>query len=509
VASESAILGWMLAVPAAGGILIFALPLKHLRIARTLAMAFLGATFVLGCVAAAQMDWTRGDLQLALHVPHLHLAGATFSLAADGLSMPLALLAAGIGMMACWGSYAIGRSLRAYFALLLWLITALLGLFLAQDLLLFTIFSELLMVPLYFLIGIWGSGRKEYAASKFLLFWLTSAALMVAALLAIFQATRGLGEAGGSLWDLHELSINAAFAARLQTGFGAAAFWLLLLALGIKMAVVPLHTWLSDVVAEAPIPVAMLTMAVVTKVGAYGLLRIALPLFGKPGEAPAGWFLLAAMGIVTLLYGALGALAQKDLRRVIAFASIAQMGYVLLGIGVGTAVGIAGATFQILAQAMTMGMLIFIAGMIIDRTGHSDIKRLGGLGGHMPVFAGWSAVGFLAAMGLPGLCGFVGELLVLLGTFANGQRGPLSRAMALGLLGAAAMVLLGACFIWTYQRVFLGPAKPEHSNVARMSSTEKWMLAVFAIAQLVLGILPGIALEPMRATLEAWVRGIG
>ena len=503
MASESAILTWMLALPAAGGGLILALPAAHAKKARGIAMAFLTATLVIAAIGAGWMDWSQGsEPQLTMRFAWLGVLGSAYSIGVDGLSMPLVLLTAAMGMIACWASYGIIRAGRAYFALLLWAVVGLLGAFIAQDLLLFFVFFELSLVPLYFLIGGWGGPRKEYAASKFFLFSMVGALLLLVTLLVVYAQTHGAGPNNAPVWDLTQLVRNPGVRSHInaEAGLSTMAFWLLIVAFGIKMAIVPMHTWLGDALAEAPDSRGHVAGHCRDQSWRLWVDTGLLPHFSE--QAAEQWRPMAWLGVFTILYAALAALAQKDLRRVVAFGSIAQMGYVLLGLAVMSQTAIQGVGFLLLAHGVSIGMLVFITGMIVDRTGHCEIKRLGGLAGHMPAFAGWSALGFLTAMGLPGLCVFVGELLILLGTFTTMPKdGPRETVLWLGIIGAGAMLLTGACYIWAFQRIFLGAAKPEHSNVARLSSSEKWILVAFSLATVVLGILPGLLLEPMRGGL--------
>jgi NADH-quinone oxidoreductase subunit M len=499
VATESAILSVMLALPAVGGGIVLALPARHARRARVVALAVLGATLVLACIAAGWIAWGRsGEVQLVTRVRFLPWAGGEYFVGVDGLSMPLVLLTAAMGVVACWASYGIGRSVRAYCALLMWTLAGMLGALVSLNLLLLVVFLELAFVPLYFLVGIWGGVRKEYAASKLLLFSLVGMVGMI-----VFLAWAwGAGGDGAQALDLTRIR----GAERLGSA-GVGMFWLLMAAVGIRMGLVPLHTWVGDVLVEAPMPVALLVVAAATKLGAYVLLRVALPLFEENGGGLA-WYGLAGIGAVSIVYGALAALAQRDARRVIAFGAIVQSGYVLLATATRSPLAVAGAGYSLVADAVALGMLVLVMGMIADRTGHCEIKRLGGLWGHMPALSGWGALAFLAAMGLPGLTGFFGHLLMVLGTYGAGGSYAVDRAWAqlLGAIAAGATVLTGAVFIWTYQRIFLGAPKPEHSNVARLSASEKWLLAAMGIAVVVLGVVPGILVEPVRTWVEAFVR---
>jgi NADH-quinone oxidoreductase subunit M len=488
----------MIALPAVGGAVALALPAKHARKARGVGMAVLGTTLVLACIAAGWMDWSRsGEAQLLTRVRWLPWINSDYFVGVDGLSMPLVILAAAMGLIACWASYGIMRSVRGYCALLMWLVAGAIGAFCSLDLVLLMVFVELTLVPLYFLVGIWGGARKEYAASKLLLFSLVGIVAMIA-FVALFYA-----QSGGEL-DLTRLAMGRG---RSIGASAAGLFWILMVAVGIRMGLVPLHTWLGDALVEAPTPVALLVVTVVTRLGAYVLLRAALPAFG---DYPGGlaWYAVAGLGMLSIAYGSLAMLAQRDVRRVIAFAAIVQMGYVLMAAASRTPIGVAGAGYALVADAAAMGMLVLIMGMIADRTGHCEIKRLGGLWGHMPMLGGWGAVAFLGAMGLPGLSGFFGTFLMVLGVYGAGGNYAVDRAWAqmLGGIAAAAIVLTGACFVWTYQRVFLGAPKPEHSNVARLSASEKWLLVVMGLAVVVLGLVPAALVEPMRGWVEGFVR---
>jgi NADH-quinone oxidoreductase subunit M len=287
-----------------------------------------------------------------------------------------------------------------------------------------------------------------------------------------------------------------------------------LLGFAVKIPLVPLHTWLPDVIAEAPVPVSMIVTAVVLTVGAYGMVRVGYSVF--PMQAAQHWFFVALIGVVSIVYGAVVALAQKDFKRLLAYASISQMGYVVLGIAVMTPMGTTGAIFQMLAHGISSAMMIFIAGVIFERAQHTEISRLGGIWTQMPGFTGWAIVGFFASMGVPGLCGFVGELLVLMGTFGAGNSGSYlmrhvgpwvyTQALWLGAAAAFAIILTTAYHLWTFQRVFMGEAKPEFHDFAGLTWAEKCILAVLGLVAIALGVLPMLVLEPIRTTIEGLMR---
>ena len=277
------------------------------------------------------------------------------------------------------------------------------------------------------------------------------------------------------------------------------------------MAVVPVHRWLAEVLTEAATPVAMMVVAVMQTAGGYALIRISTRiLVGTKAGEPLWW--VALLGVITMIYGGLAAAGQKDLRRVVAYGSVAQMGFVLLGIATFTPTGLLGASYLLVGHGVAAAMMVFLAGMIQDRAGHCEIERLGGLSGHMSAFGGWGLLGFLAMMGLPGLCVFVGELLVVMGTFSAGRAGYSEHITGgwvwLGTLSAGMMAMLTGIWVWTYQRVFMGPPRPEHSNWARMSMSEKWILALLGVTAAALGVMPMVVTEPMRGAVEALVNAV-
>jgi NADH-quinone oxidoreductase subunit M len=337
---------------------------------------------------------------------------------------------------------------------------------------------------MYFLMTGWGTERKLRAARRYLYLALPAMVCVLAGALP-----------GGLVWG------GGANPPALPAATSALGFWAMFAGFGILAAVVPAHWWLSDVVTESSTPIALLTVGVMQTLGAYGLLRLGHPQFAGDAHAwPAG-----LLGAITMAYGALAALGQKNLKRMAAYVSISLMGCVVLGIAMGTAASIMGAVFLLAGHAVGVGMMVFVAGMIQDRLGHTEIERLGGLGGHMPALAGWGAVAFLGAMGLPGLCVFAGEVLVLMGTFERSREGTAHGYVWLGAAGIGSMALLLGCCVWSYQRVFLGAPRPEHSNVARMNVSERWLLAILGLTSVALGILPALLTDAVRSTAEAWL----
>jgi NADH-quinone oxidoreductase subunit M len=377
--------------------------------------------------------------------------------------------------------------------LFLLLETGVLGVFLALDFFLFYVFWELMLLPMYFLIGVWGGPRREYAAIKFFLFTLVGSVLMLIAMLMLYfnsdlnllsekqVAACGLPErilaqhqpgAQPPLRTFNLLALaemgqlpdaKSPFAPPLIGGEGKTIAWwaFLLLFIGflVKVPSVPVHTWLPDAHVEAPTPISMILAGVLLKMGGYGIIRICYPIC--PGAARELAWLVCTLGTVSMVYGAFAALAQKDFKRLVAYSSVSHMGYVVLGLGVWSItaetgmnadywkMGMNGAMFQMIAHGLSSAGMFFLVGVVYDRVHHRDLDKFGGLFGKMPVYTGVSMGIFFAGLGLPGLCGFIGEVLVVLSVW--------NYNMVLAAVAASVVILTAGYILWTLQRVYLGP----------------------------------------------------
>jgi len=435
-----------------------------------------------------------------------------YDLGVDGISFPLIILTPLISVLAClasWNfdSWKINKGARAYFALFLLLETGMLGVFVALDFFLFYIFWEVMLLPMYFLIGVWGGPRKEYAAIKFFLFTLAGSVLMLVALVAMYfysdAAIAGEAVASGyrdgvaithGTFDLIELAVNPAIQESfnsyattfLNVRFAPIMFMFLFIGFAIKLPAVPVHTWLPDAHVEAPTPISMILAGVLLKMGGYGFLRICYPIFPAGGDYWA--FFLALIGVISIIYGALCAMAQTDFKKLVAYSSVSHMGYVLLGIAVMTDIGFQGAMFQMIAHGISSPMCFFLVGVIYDRAHHREINRFGGLWLTMPKYGTLATIGFFASLGSPGLCGFIGEVWVLIGTFAAGDKYPWAYVMA--ILAASGVILTAGYILWLVRRVYLGREKEEYSGYSDTSHREILILAPMAVLCIALGILP-------------------
>jgi len=431
------------------------------------------------------------DIHFAEHHSWIPAFNVFYYVGVDGLSFPLVLLTTFVSALSALAAFNITKAAKGFFAMLLLLETGMLGVFCSLDFFLFYVFWELMLLPMYFLIGIWGGPRKEYAAIKFFLYTLAGSVLMLIVLLGFYF----YGDRTFDLIKLADPAVNAKFTAArlLGVGFAPLAFVFLFIGFAIKLPAVPFHTWLPDAHVEAPTPISMILAGVLLKMGGYGLMRISYPIL--PSQAASDVFvtLLSVIGIISILYGAAVAMAQTDFKKLVAYSSVSHMGWVLLGLAVtpvifqksGNIAGFSGAMFQMISHGLTSAMMFFLVGVIYDRAHHRDINRFGGLALVMPVYFGLAMLGFFAGMGLPGMCGFVGEIYVLLGVFDYNPW----YAAAAGL----GVILTAAYILWTIQRVYLGPARPENDHLEPMSFREVAVLVPMAVFAIVLGVFPRLA----------------
>ena len=514
-------------LPTIGALLCLFAPKQYVRgvaLGATLAtfglsLSLFGTFFAGDATSAEQIFGSRyGTLHEVIRIPWI--TGDQFTieyfLGIDGLAFPLVILTTFVSMLACLASWnfdhwKINKGIRAYFVLFLLLETGMLGVFVALDFFLFYIFWEVMLLPMYFLIGVWGGERREYAAIKFFLFTLAGSVLMLVALVALyFYSGTAIEAAGGAVpsvyrqaeghvvthgtFDLIEMATNPTiqsyFAAPttrfLDFRFAPLMFMFLFVGFAVKLPAVPVHTWLPDAHVQAHTPISMILAGVLLKMGGYGFLRLCYPIFPTGGEAWA--FVLALIGVVSIIYGALCAMAQTDFKKLVAYSSVSHMGYVLLGIAVMTPAGFQGAMFQMIAHGISSPMCFFLVGVIYDRAHHREINRFGGLWLTMPKYGTLATIGFFASLGLPGLCGFIGEVWVLLGTFDARER--YAWAVPMAIIAAAGVILTAGYILWLIRRVYLGKEREEYAAYPDASGREKLILIPLAVLCIALGVFP-------------------
>ena len=519
------LLVFLLLIPLVGAALVLLLPARAARwTALATATAHLGTTALawyasrlLAAHAARQpalpdtwlLEWRTP--WFGLNLGPLGNLQVDFWLGLDGLAAPLVLLTGLIGLIgvgAAWNlPLATTDRPRGFFSLYLLLLAAVSGCFVAVDLVLFYVFFEVMLLPMYFLIGIWGGVRRELAAVKFFLYTLLGSLLILVVLVALFPVTGGYG-----LPALTDFAHHAPGQWLSPQGGGATsarlvAFGLLLVGFGIKLPVVPLHTWLPDAHVEAPTPISVVLAGLLLKVGAYGLLRFTWPLFPDAARELAP--VVAGLGAVSVLYGALCALAQHDLKKLVAYSSISHMGFVLLGLASLTVEGVSGAIFQLVSHGLIASLLFLIVGVLYDRTHSRQIGHYRGLAGPLPRFAAVTVIGFFAALGLPGFSGFIAEILVLLGVWKAALGGH-SLPLWTAIVPLAGLLVSAGYCRWAVQRLLFGtywthPQLNQPAPLPDLTPRERWLLGGLGAATLVLGLFPAVLLNGISPAATAWV----
>ena len=475
-------------LPLVGAIALLFIPPARERAIKLTGTIVAGVALIVGILVAIAFDYgNAGALQFQVNAEWIPQIDANYHIGVDGISLPmvvLSLLVTFLCMIYLWWHIPEPGKPKAFMALVLLLETGMTGTFVALDLVLFFIFWEIVLVPMYFMIGIWGGPRREYASVKFFLYTLFGSIFMLLGFLALrFSA---------GTFDMVELAAQGIDA---STVFQNLVFAGLFLGFAVKVPMWPFHTWLPDAHTEAPTVGSVLLAAIMLKMGTYGFIRIAIPIL--PDAAVTWAPVIGILAVIAIIYGALCCLAQTDLKRMIAFSSVGHMGFVMLGIATLTDEGINGAIFGMVAHGLITGMLFFLAGSIHERYHTRDIGALGGMLQQIPRFGSLLTYTAIASLGLPGLAGFWGEMLALLGSYEpNAQLNQtLFRVLMVG--GGVGTVLTAGYFLWMLQRVNLGrvPEKYRESRGIFDVASLEWIAWVpLLILILVTGIYPKLVL---------------
>ena len=514
------ILSWITLLPILGMVIILFIPKTQEKAIKGLTLLITSIQVILAIVILAGFNYSKGGVfdansfQFIEKFRWIDIEGFSwigrvkidYYLGIDGLSVPLVLLTAIICFISTLSSFSINKSVKGYFAMFLLLDTGMMGVFVSLDFFLFYIFWELMLLPMYFLIGIWGGPRKEYAAIKFFLYTLLGSVLILLAVIGLYFSTTETLADGSKVFTFNMIAMMDP---ANYTGDGILspfnpdnlrfiAFLGLFIGFAIKIPMFPFHTWLPDAHVEAPTAISVILAGVLLKMGTYGILRINYTMFPEITKQLI-WY-IALFGMINIIYGALTAMAQKDFKKLIAYSSISHMGFVLLGMASLNTIGISGAVLQMFNHGTITAMLFLIVGVIYDRAHTRDIEGFGGLAVQMPIYTGFTTLAFFAAIGLPGLSGFISEAFVFLGSFGFETIRVIAIISTLG-------ILLGAGYmLWTLQRIYLGKLNEKWATLTDMDMREYAMLVPLSLIIIFLGIYPSAMLDLMNTSVNSMVQ---
>lgn len=511
------ILSWMTFLPVIGLLLIVGMSMaktKNDHLCRYIALAVTAIQCALAIWLYKNFDATitRADgndgiqfIEHALWVPGFSIE---YYVGIDGLSITMVILTALVSFVGVLASFSVEKQLKGYFAMYLLLVTGMMGTFVSLDLFLFFVFWEVMLLPMYFLIGIWGGPRKEYAAIKFFLYTLAGSVLMLLAILALYLNAETTYLVDGTIVQ-HSFSVTELMRVDwlgkgltiLGLSFVKMVWIGFFIGFAIKIPMFPFHTWLPDAHVEAPTAISVILAGVLLKMGTYGVLRFNFAILPEATRwaAPA----MAALGVINILYGAFCAMAQEDLKKLVAYSSVSHMGYCLLGMAAMTPQGIAGCMAQMFAHGIITSMLFSLVGVVYDRVHTRDLSKFGGLAGEMPVYTAFVGFAFMASLGLPGLAGFVAEILTFMGAF------PIYRVMT--ILAATGVIFTAGYHLWALQRMFLGKfneswrsnhyLEPYGGKFPEINAREVATLLPLAVLTLLLGFYPKPLLDTFQGAL--------
>ena len=501
------LLTWITFLPLVGAVYVLLVPKKndnhHMRVA---ALVSTIPSLLLGLYMLVSYDPSKttgteygSNIQFYEEAGWIEAFNVYYRIGVDGLSLPLVVLTVLLCPLCVLASWGISDRVRGYMPLFLLLETGMLGVFVALDFFLFYVFWEVMLLPMYFLIGIWGGPRKEYAAIKFFLYTLFGSVFLLIAIVSCYLVTGG----GGNSFNLLELN------KLLTETTPAFKFWIFVamyIGFAIKIPAFPFHTWLPDAHVQAPTAISVILAGILLKMGTYGIFRVCYPLF--PEAAVQFAPILATLAVINIVYGALCAMAQTDIKSLVAYSSISHMGFVMLGLAACTPEGLNGAMLQTFNHGTITAMLFLLVGVLYDRAHHRDINGFGGLAKVTPIYGGIVMLAFFANLGLPALSGFVGEVLVFLGAFGVYKVGT--------IISMTGVVITASYMLWAYQRMFMGPVNEKYKDLPEINLREICTLAPLGAIVIFIGVYPmplinlfSTTLDQVRVLFEAAARTAG
>jgi len=480
--------------PVIGLIIIALLRQPAQKTVKVIALVSALISFALSVIIFIGFNRLAGDqMQFEVKLPWIPAINSFYHIGVDGLSMPLVILTTLLGVLSVLVSWKIQLRPKEYFIWLLLLEASVIGVFVSLDLVLFFIFWEVELIPMYFLISIWGSGRKEYSSIKYVIYTLVGSAMMLAGFLVLYFST-------GSM-DMTEMAGLAITKSVVPVGV---LFFLLIFAFAVKLPVFPLHTWLPDAHTDAPTAVSVMLAGVLLKMGGYGLIRLVVSIL--PGAAKEYAPIMVILATIGVLYGAAVTLRQTDLKRLIAYSSVSHMGYVLLGVFALNELSMTGASLQMFSHGIVTGLLFAMVGITYEKAHTRDLNKLGGLARRMPVIVVVFTVAGLASLGLPATSGFAAEFITFLGAYSSTVFPGMQAYTILGVIG---IVLTAGYILWMLQRAFYGPVKEEFDHVPDADVVEKVLMFVFVAAIMLVGIYPAILTDIFKMGVLPIVKMVG
>jgi len=483
------LLAAMIVVPLVGGIALSLIPASLSRLTRPCALALTGAVLVASAWLWASFDAT-GGMQFELDLPWIPGLNTAFHLGVDGLALPMVFLTALLTVLAVVASRTIEDRVAQYFTLLLMLEAGLMGVFVSLDLILFYLFWEVVLIPMYFLISIWGGANRSYAALKFFIYTLAGSLAMLGGIIALYLAT------GAKTFDMLEIAKQSV---GLPHNVQVVIFIAIAVGLAVKVPIFPLHTWLPDAHVEAPTAVSVLLAGVLLKMGSYGFMRLGPTLLPEGFKALLP--LLAILAVISIVYGAAVALMQTDMKKLVAYSSISHMGYVMLGIAAGTTAGFLGAQVQMFSHGLIAGLLFLLVGTVYERAHTREISAFGGIAKVVPILAGTMVFAAFASLGLPGMSGFIGEFMVIVGA--------LSPFTVYAVIAAFAVILTVGYLLWMVRRVAFGPLNEERADMKDMTLSEGLSMAPLCVLIVFVGVYPQVLTSVMSTSVETLAHVVG
>jgi NADH-quinone oxidoreductase subunit M len=512
------ILTWMVFLPVIGMIAVLFVPKSAEKSIKYIAVGFTSLLLVLAAVMLSIYDPAKAGINSVagfqfvekmtwIDVPAFLWDGrlkVEYFLGVDGISFPMVLLTALISFIGAIASFSVKRNEKGYYVMYLFLVTGMMGVFVSLDLFLFFVFWEIMLLPMYFLIGIWGGERREYAAIKFFLYTLFGSAFLLLVMIGLFFSSKD-PETGLHTFNMITLMDPKTFAPDslfgiLNQTWRLLAFAGLFVGFAIKVPAFPFHTWLPDAHVEAPTAISVILAGVLLKMGTYGLLRISYSIF--PDGARYFMYPIAIIAAINIIYGALCAMAQKDFKKLIAYSSISHMGYVLLGMASNTTIGINGAILQMFNHGTITAILFLSVGVIYDRAHTRGLYDFGGLANKMPKYFSVLIIAMFASIGLPGLSAFISETFIFMGAFQN----QFIRVVA--IISVLGIILNAAYILWTIQRIFFGNLPEKWNDLKDINARELISTVPLIIIVIFLGIFPSYMLNLMTASVNQLVNFI-